>query len=228
MNTPAFTPEIMTPLARYRSPREQELFTYLGATGTRISEMLGVEIDKHISDDFRTITIAQQIRNGKVVPWLKTDAAYRQVDLDIAVAGRLKKYVGQRTSGFLFQTRTGKPLDTRNIYFHLHRSLKELGFVNSLTGNHKAGNHAFRRFRNTWLRNRTVCPEGLRKFWLGHADEDMGDLYDKICEDVAFRLTMAEQCGHGFDLPDLVPTVPTTGHYDAAEDEVHVAESTEQ
>jgi integrase len=41
--------------------------------------------------------------------------------------------------------------------------------VNQYTGNHKAGNHAFRRFRNTYLRNHTECPEGLYKYWMGHA-----------------------------------------------------------
>ena len=46
------------------------------------------------------------------------------------------------------------------------------------------------------------------KFWMGHADENMGDLYDKIKEDVAFRKEWAEKCGLGFDLPSVVPNVP--------------------
>jgi integrase len=91
---------------------------------------------------------------------------------------------------------------------HLHPALKKLGFVNSLTGTTKAGNHAFRRFRNTHLRNRTECPEGLQKFWMGHADETMGDLYDKIKEDVEFRKMWAERCGFGFELSSVVPNVP--------------------
>ena len=33
----------------------------------------------------------------------------------------------------------------------------------------------------------TACPEGLYKYWRGPAGRDMGDLYDKIKEDVAFR-----------------------------------------
>jgi integrase len=70
---------------------------------------------------------------------------------------------------------------------HLHPALKKLDYVNPHTGTHKAGNHAFRRFRNTYLRNYTACPEGLYKYWLGHAGKDMSDLYDKIKEDVAFR-----------------------------------------
>jgi hypothetical protein len=34
----------------------------------------------------------------------------------------------------------------------------------------------FRRFRNTYLRNYTECPEGLYKYWMGHAGKDMSDL----------------------------------------------------
>ena len=72
----------------------------------------------------------------------------------------------------------------------------------------KAGNHAFRRFRNTYLRNHTACPDGLIKFWLGHADKDMTDRYDKIREDTTFRKDVAERCGFGFKLPGMVPNVP--------------------
>ena len=80
--------------------------------------------------------------------------------------------------------------------------------MNPHTGNHKEGNHAFRRFRNTYLRNHTECPEGLYKYWMGHAGEGMSDLYDKIKEDVPFRKKWAEQCGFGFTLPSVVPNVP--------------------
>jgi integrase len=76
------------------------------------------------------------------------------------------------------------------------------------TGTHKPGNHAFRRFRNTFLRNYTDCPEGLYKYWLGHVGKDMSDLYDKIKEDVQFRKKWAEQCGFGFELASVVPSIP--------------------
>ena len=72
----------------------------------------------------------------------------------------------------------------------------------------KAGNHAFRRFRNTYLRNKTACPEGLRNYWMGHAGNSMDDLYDKIKEDIEFRQLWAEKSGYGFDLPSVVPNVP--------------------
>lgn len=96
--------------------------------------------------------------------------------------------------------------------------IKDLMITKSLemsTGDHKAGNHAFRRFRNTYLRNYTECPEGLYKYWLGHATENMSDLYDKIKEDVQFRRKWAEKCGFGFELTDLgLPVVPNVPKID--------------
>jgi len=45
-------------------------------------------------------------------------------------------------------------------------------------------------------------------FWVGHADVSMGDLYDKIREDVEFRKEWAEKCGFGFELSPVVPNAP--------------------
>lgn len=83
-----------------------------------------------------------------------------------------------------------------------------MGYVNPYTGDHKAGSHAFRRFRNTYLRNYTQCPEGLMKYSLGHAGDSMCDRYDTIKDDLAFRKMWAEKCGVGFDLGSVVPIEP--------------------
>jgi integrase len=168
--------------------------------------VLGVEIDKHVSPDFLTVYIKQKVRHGKIEPRLKTANGFRQVDLHPTIAGLLKQFVGDRKAGFLFCTRKGKPVSPTNIIRrHLHKALEQLKYVNPFTGTHKAGNHAFRRFRNTYLRNYTECPEGLYKYWMGHAEKDMSDLYDKIKEDVAFHRKWAERCGFGFELPSVVP-----------------------
>jgi hypothetical protein len=42
---------------------------------------------------------------------------------------------------------------------------------------------------------------------MGHSDESMDELYDKIKEDVKFRREWAERCGIGFKLPPVVPSV---------------------
>ncbi len=90
----------------------------------------------------------------------------------------------------------------------MHPALKELNDINPHTGTHKAGNHAFRRFRNTYLKNYTDCPKELYNYWLGHAGKDMSDLYDKIREEIRFRKMWAEKSGFDFELPSVVPNVP--------------------
>jgi integrase len=146
------------------------IFILCGAAGLRIGELLGIEIDKHISPDFLTLYIQQKVRRGKIEERLKTTNAARQVDLHPAIATLLQQFVGRRKLGLLFSTQTGKPLSPTNIIRrHLHMALRELNYMNPYTGTHKAGNHAFRRFRNTYLGNYTECPEGLYKYWMGHA-----------------------------------------------------------
>jgi integrase len=80
------------------------------------------------------------------------------------VAGLQAAGAAERTSGFLFRNRRGNYLSQTNLLRRgLHPALKKLEQP-------KAGFHAFRRFRTTWLRkNRT--PEDLIRFWHGHADE---------------------------------------------------------
>ena len=210
-NRPSFSSEVMTGLAKYRKPRERMVFITGSAGGLRIGEALGIEIDKHLSSDCSIISVKQKARHCKVENRLKTASAFRQVDLHPDVAKLLKEFIGTRTSGFLFQTKNGKPLSPSNIIRrHLHPALKELGYINPHTGTHKAGNHAFRRFRNTYLRNQTECPKGLRDFCLGHAGSSMDDLYDKVKDDKVLRKAWAEKSGYGFELPSVVPSVPKT------------------
>ena len=208
-NKPSFSSEVMTGLAKWKKPRERMMFILCGGSGLRIGEALGIEIDKHISRDFLTLYIRQKARHCKVEKRLKTPSAERDIDLHPAIAKLLMEYVGERRSGFLFSSRNGKPVSSSNVIRrHLHPALKKLKYVNPHNGTHKAGNHAFRRFRNTYLRNKTRCPEGLRNYWMGHAENSMDDLYDKIKEDVQFRKMCAEQCGLGFELSSVVPNVP--------------------
>jgi len=58
----------------------------------------------------------------------------------------------------------------------------------------------FRRFRITHLR-RNLVPKDLEHFWMGHADEEIGDLYSKLMNDVQYRKDVAERVGVGFTVP---------------------------
>jgi integrase len=191
---PAHSSETMTAIAANSKGREQMLYVLLGASGLRFGEALGLEIDKHVSDDCSTLLVRQKVWNGRVQPFLKTENGNRDIDLHPDAAAMLKRFIGNRTSGFLFSSKNGLPLLQSNVLrLSLHPSLSELGQPNS-------GGHAFRRFRTTWLRKQHA-PEDLIRFWLGHANRSVTDVYSKLKEDVAFRKKVAEQVGIGFELP---------------------------
>jgi hypothetical protein len=197
---PAHSSETMTAIAAGSKGRPQILYVLLGATAMRFGEALGIEIDKHITHDCSTLHIRQKVWNGRVQPFLKTENGSREIDLHPGVAAMLKRYIGNRISGFLFCSKNGLPLLQSNVLrLSLHPLLKKLGQP-------KSGAHAFRRFRTTWLRKQHA-PEDLIRFWLGHANKSVTDVYSKLKEDVAFRKKVAEQVGIGFELPAEKPEV---------------------
>ena len=172
---PTFTSEVMKAITTRSEGRERMLYILLGATGIRIGEALGIEIDKHFSDDFSTLHIRQKVWNGRVQSFLKTENGVRDIDLHPSIAEMLKTFVGDRYSGFLFCSKSGKSLLQSNILrLSLHPILEELKQP-------KSGAHAFRRFRTTWLRKQHA-PEDLIRFWLGHADKSVTDSYSKLKE----------------------------------------------
>lgn len=192
-HTPTFTAEEVTKICAAATGQYRALFTLLGATGLRIGEALGLEV-RHVVDD--TVRVEQSVWKG-VVQTPKTPNALREIDFAPELAKFLRSHIGGRTSGFLFHAGDEtKPLASQSMIEkrYLHPALKELGI-------NKAGFHAFRRFRTTFLRkNRT--PEDLIKFWLGHAEGDVTDGYSKLSEDTAFRKECAVRIGCGFEVPE--------------------------
>jgi integrase len=135
----------------------------VSSTGARISEILALET-KHFVNDGRTIQVRQQVDRDvpRVVPYLKTDASFREIDLCADVAEYLQTFIDGR-GGLLFQTRNGTPYLHNNLESRwLTVRLKAMGVDEP-----GMGWHAFRRFRKTWLRGRR-CQEDINNFWMGH------------------------------------------------------------
>jgi integrase len=223
--TPSFAGEIVTGIVRLATGLYRMLFIICAAAGLRIGEALGIDI-KDISPDCSTIVIKQKAWRGQIHGRLKTPSGDRVIDLHPTVAALLQEYIGTRQAGLLFCTRTGKQLWQSGILRrHLHPILKKLEWKDAELGIDKAGSHAFRRFRNTYLRNHTSTPQGLYKFWMGHAGEGMSDLYDKIRQDVAFRKEVAERIGLGFELPSKNVVVGPNGPKTKSEPVLEMAAS---
>jgi integrase len=177
--------------------RYQSLYALLAGTGLRVGEALAIKLDAYseahttISFDCKTIHVRKSIWNGREQR-PKTENAIRSVDIPEILAAFLKSFVGDRASGFLFQTDSGLPLGQSNI---LRDSLHNLGVE---------GFHCFRRFRASYLRKNRV-PWDLEKFWIGHASKDVTDKYaEQLKDDVEYRREWAEKVGLGF----VVPRVP--------------------
>ncbi len=181
---PAFTAKTMSSIVEKASGQEQVLYALLAGSGLRIGEAVGLEV-RHLSADCRTITVEQSCWEGELQS-PKTENACRQVDLAPDLARLLKAFTAGRQSGLVFTNRVGAPLSQTNLLRRsLHPILAELNVE-------KAGFHAMRRFRATWLR-RQQAPEDLIKFWLGHAKQSVTDGYSKLAEDVEFRLDVANK-----------------------------------
>jgi integrase len=190
------------------TPWERMLYILCPAGGMRIAEVLALDIDKHISSDCRVIKVRGQVKENRIVSYLKTDAAYREIDLCPEVAELLKNYIGGR-HGLLFPSKTRKtPMSYSNVRRRsLHPKLVKLGLYTP-----GAAMHCFRRFRSAVLR-KYGCPEDLRKFWLGHENSDISDEYaEQLLEDIERRQEVAARIGLGFEIPkpSFVPKVPKT------------------
>jgi integrase len=183
----------MSAIVKSCAGQNRVLFTLLAGAGLRIGEALGIEVDKHISNDCRVLYIRQSVWEG-VIQDPKTVNAVREVDLCSALATMLKTFIGERKAGFLFPNRTGKALSQTNL---LRRSLHP---VLATLDVEKTGFHAMRRARATWLR-KSRAPEDLIRFWLGHANKSVTDGYSKLDEDVEYRREVSEKVGLGFKIP---------------------------
>ena len=179
------------------------LYTLCASAGLRFGEALGIDI-RNISPDCTTIKICQKAWRGQIHDYLKSESGKREIDLHSTVATMLKEFVGERKSGLLFSTRTGKQLYQSSI---LRRSLHP---ILANLKQPKTGCHAFRRFRITWLRKNLV-PEDLITFWHGHAGKTVTDSYSKLKDDAEFRKQVAEKVGLGFDLPSEKAVVGLNG-----------------
>ena len=193
---PSFTAAEVEQILLRAKGRYRVLFALLAGTGLRIGEALGLRVTD-FTDDFATIRVCQSVfRQTTQTP--KTPNAVREIDLPSDLAGNVKRFVGNRKSGFLFESGSGKPLNQRNaLRYGLGKIRRDL----NLDQNGK-GFHAFRRFRTAHLRKNRV-PWDLEKFWLGHANRDVTDKYaGQLKEDLDWRKSVAEKTGLGFNLPN--------------------------
>jgi integrase len=196
---PTMTPKEMTTLLDKAEGQYLMIYFLNLVTGMRSSEVVAIEMEKHIEPDCSIIYVRQQRAKdmNALKSGLKTEAGLRDIDLHPDAARILRNFIGSRKSGFLFQTANGTMLDPGNIdRDSLSPILKEMG--RNETGTRF---NVFRRFREAVLQ-RSEARQILIDYWMGHSNPSMGDRYGKqLVEDVEYRQEQAKKVGLGFDLP---------------------------
>lgn len=194
-NTPTIEPQGVSSILEKSDGRYRVLYALLAGTGMRIGEALAIRLEDNdkdhttISADCKIVHVRKSVWRGKEqAP--KTDNAVRDIDVHPSLAATLKDFIGSRTSGWLFQTKAGRPLSQRNVMRDSLHKLEVPGF------------HVFRRFRVTHLREQGT-PEDILRFWIGHADKSITDRYSKMSNRIQTRKEWAEKSGLGFNLPEL-------------------------
>lgn len=195
---PTFTAkEISFIVLNARQPIYKVLFALLAGSGLRIGELLALEIGKHVSADSSIISVRQQRDRWGTVQPPKTEAGFRDVDLHSTLRSMLRSYIGERRSGFVFQSGNETMLWPSTVY------RDGLSPVLKAMGRNRVRFHAFRRFREATLQ-RSEVRQILIDYWMGHESGDISSRYGKqITEDVEFRQQWSEKVGLGFELPSI-------------------------
>jgi len=177
---PTVTKDKVCELANHSLFRFAVLFSLIAGTGLRIGEALAIKASD-FTEDFRVLKVTRSIWHGKEQS-PKTPSAVREIDIAEELAALVRDYAQNRT-GYLFATKSGRPLAHRNV----HRAAG-------------VGVHALRRFRTETLRRASV-PEGLIALWVGHAPKSVTDLYaEGLKNDRAWRREWCDRVGLGFSI----------------------------
>ena len=173
------------------------LLALLGATGARISEILGIKVGicpklSYWDPKESKLVIRSQFYKG-VAQSPKTPSGIREIDLPKEMNDYLELFCteeGRKNGDFMFQAENRKALSPQTAYSIIYRH-DILPF------------HSFRRFRITHLENVGV-PGGLARFWTGHSSRDVHDSYIKLDRQIEARKEWCEKAGLGFKLPQTL------------------------
>jgi integrase len=160
---------------------DASLWALLAGSGLRIGEALSLNASDWDRENAIVKVKSTLLPDGTVQNSPKTEAGIRQVDLNQELNQFLSDNLSS-TDGRLF------PGSLAAAYKRLAKVGVNVGF------------HSFRRFRATHL-DKTNVPEGLKRFWLGHAASDISQRYVKIGSDIQARKEWCEKIGLGFKIP---------------------------
>jgi Phage integrase family len=150
------------------------LFQLARATGMRSGELFGLRVED--LDLEHAIVHVRRSVWGHLEVTPKTDAGFRDVDIDAQTVRMLKEHLGDQKTGLVFSSRNNTPLVNRNINVHVLRVIcKRLEIPNG-------GMHAFRHGRISELQAKGV-PGDLITRWVGHVNLKITSLYTHFTDE---------------------------------------------
>ncbi len=155
-----FTQEEIGKIVNAAEGQHKVLLHLAGASALRAGELFGL----HVED----VDLKRGVVHVRRSVWLgrelcpKTSRGYREVWIDWATVQMLREFLGGRTSGRVFQTRNGTPLNESNV-------LKQVLYpICDRLGIPRGGLHAFRHGRVSHLQQNAVPPD-FTKSQVGHS-----------------------------------------------------------
>jgi integrase len=190
--------ELASLLSKVKPPIYKLVGALLAGTGMRISELLALEVGKHISADCEMISVVQQRGSRGTLEPPKTKAGVRRIHLAAPLAKMLREYIASRKAGFLFETNTGRMISPGDLWRDGFKTIvNEMGLAIRF--------HSFRRFRESVLQA-SECRQLVIDYWMGHENADMSFRYGKqLLSNKTFLAKWADKVGLGFEIPASNP-----------------------
>lgn len=169
-----FTTEEVRAIIAEAEGQYRTLFITAAGTGMRVGELFGLKIED--VDIVRNTVVVRRSVFGSREQSPKSQAGYRRIKIDSFVVSILQQHIGTRTNGYIFATSAGTPLCQANVLRRvLHPILNKLGIK-------RAGFHAFRHYRVSFLVMNHVPMEAIRR-WIGHTADSMVARYMHLTDD---------------------------------------------
>jgi integrase len=155
-----FTPDEIRQIIAVAEGQYKVIFHLAAFSGLRFGELAGL----HVED----LNLVQGVVSVRRSVWCgievatKTKKGYRNVDIGSNTVSILKQYLGDRTTGRVFQGERGAPLENHKVTGEVLKKIcKQLGIA-------PGGCHAFRHGRVSLMRMNNV-PGDLIKEQVGHS-----------------------------------------------------------
>jgi integrase len=177
-----FTQDEMHRIVAGARGQYKALFHLAGFSGLRFGELVGLHVED-VNCVRGVIRVRRSVWRGQEVS-TKTPRGYREVWVDSSTVAMLRQYLGGRTSGRVFQTRNGTPLNSKTVLYEVLYPICERLSIP------RGGMHAFRHGRVSHLQSNNV-PGDFTKSQVGHSSLRTTSRYTHFSE--AFRRETVER-----------------------------------